>query len=121
MGEGEFEDRGARAAAHVYVISLWQKMSGRASRRRQERARFHAPQPVSSTLMDGGLYPPFRTSRYRPSGDSADDIGKRVERNLLAGWHKAPSAVEQKAAARERAHMLRGRWLRQYQRRPRDQ
>src|SRR5436305_2556960 len=26
--------------------------------------------------MDGGFHPPFRTSRYLPSGESADDIGK---------------------------------------------
>src|ERR1700733_4195365 len=33
------------------------------------------PVAVSSTLIVGGLYPPFKTSRYRPSGERAVDIG----------------------------------------------
>ena len=51
--------------------------------------------------MEGGLKPPFRTSRYLPSGESAAAMGKRVERDLLAGGLDAPAAVEQEAAVRE--------------------
>src|SRR5437773_11441716 len=30
---------------------------------------------TSTTLIEGGLYPPFSTRRYLPSGESAVDIG----------------------------------------------
>src|SRR5579872_6238275 len=33
------------------------------------------PSLVSSTLSDGGRYPPLRTTRKRPSGERADDMG----------------------------------------------
>ena len=48
---------------------------------------------IVSTLTEGGLYPPFSTSRNAPSGDTADDIGS-VSSGICApaGWIRQPVA-----------------------------
>ena len=52
-----------------------------------------------STLTEGGLYPPFRTSRYLPSFDNAEAIGKVSSETCLPAGSQRPSAVQQKAAS----------------------
>ena len=64
------------------------------------------PVAVSSTLIVGGLYPPFSTSRYRPSGRERRGHGKRIERYLFARGIQTPTAIEQKAAAGKRPDLL---------------
>ena len=55
VGEGEFENRGLRSAAHVDAVALGREREAEPAVGHRACGRFPSAVAVSSTLMEGGL------------------------------------------------------------------
>ncbi len=102
----ELENRRLRSAADINLRPIRRKRQPQPARPPPARARLHAANRRVSTLIDGGLYPPFNTSRNFPSFDNRRRHRQRVQRHLRARRLQSPPVRQQKASIRLPAHAL---------------
>ena len=119
-GEIELENRGARSAAHIQPVALRRESQPQPAIRHADRAH-HAGRGDLDRADGGRPVSAIQHQQVLAVRRERRGHGQRVQRNLLAGGLHPPAAVQQKAAARQRSHLLARSGLGNHQPRQREQ